>query len=285
MRVQKKFLLLLLVANLLLGSFGVVQAQFQSFDFSGNSPESYQCFDRLTGENLTDRKTNPLDVFGPDINGNFFCCTSGSADADNNECTGGTKIIAQIRPPALQQIEIWFVRILYAIWALVGSLSFLFLVKLGYDYLISRGDPTKITEIRQRIVSYIIGFALVFLAVPILTTVFRLLGVNNAVECYDVNMPGFQFFYTTLCTDPRGVTGGSIVDADSGCEAVSAGQTITGIECRQFEGVVRGCGGNSFFNATIKCQRQTGDAVPTWCVTTVTNGGGCSSTCKPSDCN
>jgi hypothetical protein len=153
------------------------------------------------------------------LNGYWLCnCEDGSVPGANGRCGSGTTCPAGsrpgssgcfatqavLKPPKLQQLEIWFVRIIYIVWSLVGTLSFLFLIVLGYRYTISRGDVTKITEIRQKILYYIIGLALVFLAVPILTTVFRVMGINRDVECYNVNMPGFQFFFADLCTDPNG---------------------------------------------------------------------------------
>ena len=214
-----------------------VKAQFQSFTFSGNSAESYQCYD----SNGAVTSTIPT---GPDSNGNFTC---------------GAGETVGLKPPALQQIEVWFVRILYAIWALVASLSFLMLVYLGYQYLITRGDVTKITEIRKRIVNYIIGFALVFLAVPILTTVFRLLGIDTSVQCYNVQMPGFQFFYATLCTDPKGQI------LEDPCGASEPDGKICPVSKR---GETTGCTGSGFA-VQYKCQLKKG----TWCVVQYVNTG------------
>jgi hypothetical protein len=249
---NKKFLYIFLFLNLLFAQVSVVHAQLQTFDFSANNPESYQCFDKDTGENLTDGPAQ-LPVQGPDDFGNYFCEYNGE------------KIIAQIRPPTLQQIEIWFVRILYAIWGLVASLSFLFLVKLGYEYTISRGDPTKITEVRKKIVSYIIGFSLVFLSIPILTTVFRLLGVNTSAQCYNVSMPGFRFFYSSLCTDPKGVIAARF--ASEPCKAFVDGSDPEGVVCKgtSFEGQTISCGFVGLVSTSLTCQVQTGDTAATWC--------------------
>lgn len=163
-----------------------VSAQSQTFLFSGNNPESYQCLDANSG-----KVTTELPVYDSG-EGTFICPSTGEK--------------AIIKPPALQQLEVWFVRILYAIWALVATFSFLLLVYLGYRYMLARGDVTQIQTIRKRIVNYIIGFALVFLAVPILATIFRLLGVNQNVACYELGV-GFQFFFSDLCTDPKGTFG------------------------------------------------------------------------------
>jgi hypothetical protein len=225
----KKVFIVLILSCIFLGTtLSYSKAQVQDGDFSGNDVNSYQCFN------------DDGDAFLPtgvrDSQGRFLCCKDGSTPV-NEGCTGaatcvapdgrmlatidnnGNRIetpapgapgdpgcsaaVAGLRPPKLQLLEIWFVRILYVIWALVASLSVFFLVALGYRWMISRGDVTKITEIRQRIIYYFIGFILIFLAVPILSTIFRVLGINNSVQCYDVSMPGFQFFYQDLCTAPN----------------------------------------------------------------------------------
>jgi len=191
------FLLVTLIVSLFIAP--VLNAQVQDFDFSGNSADSYQCF------NLHGDLINQKPQFDSTL-GEFYCMVD------------GTRIKAVLKPPALQELEILFVRVVYAIWALVATFSFLLLVYLAYQYLISRGDATQVKAIRERIIKYIIGFALVFLAVPILVTFFKLLGVNNTVQCYqglsgDNNVGiGFQFFFTDLCTDANG---SNFVDCDS----------------------------------------------------------------------
>ncbi len=292
----KKLLYTFLILNVFFGNAAIVSAQLQSFDFSGNNPDSYQCFDKDTGENLSDVDGGPrLAIQGPDEFGNYYCCAGSVLPGSPgiSSCpTGQTKIIAQLKPPALQQIEVWFVRILYAVWGLVASLSFLFLVKLGYEYTISRGDPTKITEVRKKIVNYLIGFALVFLAVPILTTVFRLLGVNTNAQCYNVSMPGFQFFYSSLCTDPKGVIAARF--AEGPCAAFDAGSEPEGVICKGtgYEGTTTSaCPSGTgvirlFQTVTLTCQVQEGDTAATWCRTTRMFGSSslCTSSCNPSGC-
>lgn len=193
-----------------------VFGQAQTGNFSGSDIASYQCFDVNNKPIEPTTRTN--------ASGQFLCpCKDGSNPNVFGRCSGATKCenpddtsrpgepgdkgclaaIATLKPPALQILEVWFVRILYIIWAIVGSLSFFYLVVLGYRWMLTRGDVTKITEIRQKIIYYIIGVALVFLAVPILTTVFRLLGINDNVDCYNVEMPAFQFFFADLCTAPN----------------------------------------------------------------------------------
>lgn len=199
-----------------------VNAQIQDTDFSGNRIESYQCFDQRG--NVSDV---PPDA-QKDVSGYWLCnCEDGNPpdsrtfkcaeDLTNPGChppnepdeygrpgdPGCFAARSVLKPPKLQQLEIWFAKIIYIVWALVGALSFFYLIFLGYKYMLTRGDITKITEIRQKIIYYIIGFVIVFLAVPVLSTIFRLLGINRDVDCYNVDMPGFQFFFADLCTDPN----------------------------------------------------------------------------------
>lgn len=216
------FSVLLLVATIFLAP--VLNAQVQDFDFSGNSAESYQCFDS-TGDLLTQEPKFD------EANGEFYCTDS-----------LGNRVRAVLKPPSLQQLEILFVRVVYAIWALVATFSFLLLLYLGYQYLISRGDATQIKAIRERIIKYIIGFILVFLAVPILVTFFKLLGVNNDIECYqglsggsNVGI-GFQFFFTDLCTTPgpEGSEFATCADLNNAATGQDVG-AVTGLTCRAGE--------------------------------------------------
>lgn len=173
-------LFFIVVSNFFFSMIMGVHAQFQENNFSGSDISNYQC---LNSSGVIDPSISP-----------YYDSTSGLI-----LCPGGEQAI--LKPPKLQQLEIWFIRIVFAIWALVTSLSFLLLFKLGFDYMISRGDPTQITVIRKRIVNYIIGVALCFLSIPILTTIFNLLSINDEVDCYDeIAMPGFQFFFANTCT-------------------------------------------------------------------------------------
>lgn len=174
----------------------VVKAQVQDFNFSGNSADSYQCFAKngsISSATIQQDKVNGVG------SGEFYCVID------------GVRVKAVLKPPTLQEFEILFVRVVYAIWAIVATFSFLLIIYLAYQYLISRGDATQVKAIRERIIKFIIGFALVFLAVPILVTFFKLLGVDSQVQCYsglsDSNNVGigFQFFFTDLCTDPLGL--------------------------------------------------------------------------------
>jgi hypothetical protein len=173
----------------LISSFHL-QAQTQDFDFSANNPEcvAYQC---LGADGNVDSSIKPQweDSGDGSARGKCICPTG----------------LAVLKPPKLQQLQIWFYRVLYAIWGFVAGFSFLTLVYLGYRYMLRGGtSDTELVKLRKDILNYVIGFALVFLAVPILSTIFRLMQINDNVACYQVSMPGFQFFFEDLCTDPQG---------------------------------------------------------------------------------
>ncbi len=209
-----KYLRFLIIGIIFQALMSPVNAQIQDSTFSGNDAGSYQCFDAngqpVIGDDLANTQMpTPDKLIIKDPSLDFFICdTNGNGRFDSNETR------AVLIPPKLQVIEVWFVRIIYVAWALVGAYSFYLLVALGYQVMISRGDPTSLPKVRQRIINFIIGFALVFLAIPILDTFFRVLGINKTVSCYDVQMPGFQFFFTTLCSgsDPCAFNSAEIND-------------------------------------------------------------------------
>ncbi|GIW58873.1 MAG: hypothetical protein KatS3mg086_158 [Candidatus Dojkabacteria bacterium] len=178
-----KNLLLMSLIFFLFSFFSLsVKAQMQDTPFSANdsSCSSYQCFDGST----------------PTYDSSKKLCMCGDEPA-------------YFKPPTLQQVEIWFVRIVYIVWAFVGSLSFVMLVYLGYQYMLKGGTSDQaLVDLRRRIINYIIGVVLVFLAVPILTTFFRFLNINGDVKCYEFAEAGdltFRFFFPELCTDPLNV--------------------------------------------------------------------------------
>jgi len=189
-----KILLFAILLILFLPS--IVLAQFQTVPLSGNNPGSYQCI----GFDSPGPGANAITRDAEISNGRIVC--NGVFDKNGN-------VVAPIlKPPTLQQLEIWFVRIVYAIWAIIATLSFVMLIYLGYRYMLRGGtSDQELVKLRKDIFNYVIGVILVFLAVPILTTIFRLMGINNSVQCYNVLNSevgiGFQFFFPELCTDPR----------------------------------------------------------------------------------
>jgi hypothetical protein len=183
-------------------------------NFSGNNPESYECFDR-SGSSL---ESDPIK---DDVSGAMYCEMNGQAGYQ--PCVGGVydqgsscDPAAVLKPVPLNQLEIWFVRVVYAIWSIAVIFSVLGIFVIGYQYMVSRGAPEAMAKVKDRIAKFIIGFCLIFLAVPILNTIFRLLAVNDSVECYqgltgggnNVGI-GFQFIFPDLCTAPN-LEGGNV---------------------------------------------------------------------------
>ncbi len=226
---SKKILITSLLTFLFLNFFlTFVSAQIQTTPFSGNDASSYQCIGK-NGQIEPNAK-----VQKDSVTNNFVCYNADGSiiDRDGN----GKPDQAILKPVALEQIQIWFVRIIYVIWALVGTYSFLLLVYLGYQYMLRGGtSDEELVKLRKRIIYYVIGFALVFLAIPILSTVFRLLNINTAVDCYNVNIPTFQFFFATLCTDPNEI----IVGEPCNVENWQSGAAV-GLACPT-NGEAHGC--------------------------------------------
>lgn len=199
---KDNFFLLFLFAFFFLNFPQSVSAQLSSSVISGNDASSYVCpgedpglpvLDSSGNCAAQDKRCRTLPYL--DSATGYYVCKS--EDSDNI-------VRATLKAPPLQQLELWFRRILYAIWAIVGSFSFVMLIYLGYQYMIRGGtSDQELVKLRKAIINYVVGFALVFLSIPILTTFFTVLGINKNVTCYDVAMPGFQFFFSELCTDPN----------------------------------------------------------------------------------
>lgn len=197
---KKNFLLLLLSLLCFINFTQTVSAQFSSSVLSGNDPASYVCPGEDPGLPVKSADDTCSAADGKCRTLPYLDSTSGYY-----VCKSDTGIVrATLKAPPLQQLELWFRRILYAIWAIVGSFSFVMLIYLGYQYMIRGGtSDQELVKLRKAIINYVLGFALVFLSIPILTTFFTVLGINKNVTCYDVAMPGFQFFFPELCTDPN----------------------------------------------------------------------------------
>ncbi len=149
-------------------------------NFSGNDTSNYTC------PALPDYPTTPT------VGSDFLCKYS------NGNKTLTTN--ASIKPPTLRVLEYWFLRILYAAWALSGIVFTLILVFLGFKYMTSQGDAGAIADVRKRAVNWMIGLALIFLSYPVLHTLFNVIGISKT-DCYDqLNLPGFQFFFASACT-------------------------------------------------------------------------------------
>lgn len=137
-----------------------------------------------------------------------YYCVGGEDPAYNDvtqrfECASGSA--ALIRPPKLRQVEVWFVTLVYAAWGLSGIVFTFSLIVIGFRYLTSQGNPEQIGKLKTRLGQWAIGFVLVFLAYPILSTVFSFIGLNPCLT-EEIELPGFQFFFEEA------------IDPDAECE-------------------------------------------------------------------
>ena len=179
--------------------------------FSGTSASSYSCVgvspaatpDTVcpTGDKPPCGTRSASDRACPcfDTTTNKFIC---GWKCVGSGCTVLTTRDALPKPPQLRQLEVWFVQIVYALWGFAGVTFTLTLMGLGLMYMTSQGNPEKIAQVRNSIGKWAIGFALVFLAYPILNTVFSVIGLNPCLT-EEIQLPGFQFFFETA-VDPTG---------------------------------------------------------------------------------
>jgi hypothetical protein len=90
-------------------------------------------------------------------------------------------------------------RILYGAWAASGVVFTLILVFLGFRYMTSGGDSAVLGDIKKRFRNWFIGLMLIFLAYPVLNTLFNIIGVSQS-ECFSqLKLPAFQFFFPDAC--------------------------------------------------------------------------------------
>lgn len=62
---------------------------------------------------------------------------------------------------------------------IIGVFAFLFLVIAGIRYIISEGDPQKVTTAKETAVNAIVGLVLALLALQILQALIQALGLRN----------------------------------------------------------------------------------------------------------
>lgn len=169
----------ILTAVFLVFSVITSQVQAQQNIFSGRNRDSYTCANTRFPA-ASPSYDNTLQK--------FVCCGSPSTTGAVS-CTDALPL-----PPDLRQAEVWFVSILYLLWGLSGIFFTSVLIFIGFTYMTSQGDADKIAKAKERIRNWGIGFVLVFLAYPILSTAFSYIGINRCLS-QDIQMPGFQFFF------------------------------------------------------------------------------------------
>lgn len=179
--------------------FFLMSSPVQASSFSGSDINQYTC---SPGAVTGGAQLALLDVFSTcsaptaegvfDCNGRFLCYYINDGQISQRD--------AIPTPPSLRIIEVWFVRILFAIWALSGIVFTFILISLGVQYMFSFGNPQAVERVIKKFQNFLLGFVLVFLSYPIMNTFFNILPINDDSQCFEqINMPGFQFFFPQAC--------------------------------------------------------------------------------------
>lgn len=148
--------------------------------FSGSNLSNYYCLTR-------DGVTPPVRV-SPE--GDYVCDYNGDGVYDGR---------AVPKPPSSRQLQFWFVRILYVIWAVAGIIFTIVLFTIGFQYLTSFGNEVALADVVKKFRKWIVGLGLVILAYPLLNTFFGVLGLRESECLSDLQLPGFQFFFAEAC--------------------------------------------------------------------------------------
>src|SRR3989344_4537917 len=108
-------------------------------------------------------------------------------------------VSAECNPPTFRQLEFTLVRLIYALWGFSGVIFLALMLYNGYLYMFSGGDEEKIREAQKRMVQWLVGIFLIFLSVPIVSTVMKIF-IGDGI-CYgQLQDPGFTFFFYDVCT-------------------------------------------------------------------------------------
>lgn len=193
---------LLALLFLSITSMSTVDVSAQSV-FYGSNVNNYTCYERDGDPGVfniceADRSNcKPVNPSSPDANNEL----SGFNNPDYI-CvySDGFETQAIPKPPTIQIIEIWFVRILYVVWAFSGIAFTFILISIGFEYMTSFGNAQAQAHSIKRLRYWIIGLGLVFLAYPMLNTFFSILPINRDAACLrDLDLPGFHIFYPEAC--------------------------------------------------------------------------------------
>lgn len=175
---MKKVTVLLLV--LMFGSLaGLFSKPVEAQNFAGSNVDNYYCLPR----NGTTPKVTVDD-------GDYVCDYDGDGKSDAR---------AVPRPPSSRQLQYWFIRVLYIVWALAGIVFTLVLIGIGFQYLTSFGNEVALADVIKQFRKWLVGLGLVILAYPMLNTFFNVVGLRDSECLNDLQLPGFQFFFPTAC--------------------------------------------------------------------------------------
>lgn len=214
-RISPRFLFAVILLSsggfFLSGLISPISAQ----NFAGSDISNYYCPGKVNADGDF--------VTGPDVRevqGDYLCDYDGDGVAETR---------AVPRPPTLRQLEYWFVKIVYLAWAASGIIFTVILMWIGWLYMTSFNNEFLLADVIKRMRNWALGLAIVFLAYPILNTFFNVLGLRRS-ECFEnINLPGFQFFFSTACN----------IDEISEAQCISDCMLITDSNQRQI--CIRSC--------------------------------------------
>jgi hypothetical protein len=174
----------------------------------GSDPSNYYC-PEVSGGTLV--SGSPEEWVGKSV---YQCTYSVSSDGAQRFETRN----AIPRPPQLRVLQVWFIRIVYVIWAVTGVVFMFLLMWIGFKYITSVGNEVALADVIKDFRKWMIGLALIFLSYPMLNTFFRILPVSQD-QCFsEVNAPGFQFFFPEACVTSEDICreqlGGNLTDAN-----------------------------------------------------------------------
>lgn len=158
----------------------VLPAEVSATGFSGSNIQNYYC---LTRNGVTPGVVETVE-------GDYMCDYDGDGFFDAR---------AVPKPPSSRQLQFWFVRVLYVMWAVAGIVFTLVLMGIGFNYMTSFNNEVVLADVIKKFRKWIIGLALVILAYPMLNTFFGVLGLRESECLSDIQLPGFQFFFPQAC--------------------------------------------------------------------------------------
>lgn len=197
-----------LVAFLVAGIFGLIflPTAVNAQGFSGSDINNYTC---PIFHNLRLEPSGDCTAAGVcNDNGRYVCKYRDVTDNDFIVRDAAPK------PPQLRVIEIWFVRIVAILWAFSGIAFTGLLMWIGFKYMTAFNNEYVLGEVIKDFRKWMVGLGLIFLSYPFLTTFFRILPLSNS-QCYeDIALPGFQFFFPTVCQSREDYCGEKYTDED-----------------------------------------------------------------------
>jgi hypothetical protein len=105
-------------------------------------------------------------------------------------------------PARLYDARDIFVNVLIALWAIAIPYFMYNVMYIGGQWMLSQGDQTKLTQVKQRGGRIFLSAFLVFGGYLIVRLLMILLDLNRPETCFDTpfrDVPMFEFFYPKVC--------------------------------------------------------------------------------------